>query len=74
MTLANALRLNRQARMVLGYLERGGRLTRRSAIEQFNVLNLPTRIFEIKGAGYPVVVDRKPGPNGVAIAEYSLAA
>lgn len=74
MSLAKALRLHRQARLVLGHLESGQRLTQPDALKQYGIMRLTSRVYDLKRAGIDVAREFVPGPNGAPIAEYRLPA
>ena len=67
------LSLSRQCRQVLSHLERTGHISRRSALLDYSIQHLPTRIMELKefGIGIETVWMKHP-TTGQRYADYRL--
>lgn len=67
------LSLSRQCRQVLSHLERTGHISRRSALLDYSIAHLPTRIMELKEFGIDIdtVMMRHP-TTGQRYADYRL--
>ena len=69
-------KLKPQAVQVLLYIEEHGAITQKEALNRLSCMRLPSRICEIKKAGFPITSRRISGINQfgaeVHYAEYSL--
>lgn len=52
-----------QSELILEYIKQFGSITQLQAIVDLGVIRLPSRVFELRQKGYPIVSERVPVAN-----------
>lgn len=72
-SIANDLRLPRQARIILSHLLKRGHITNQTSMIQYHIHRLSDCILKIRRAGYDVETEVRRDDLGAKYADYRLA-
>lgn len=66
MTFTDAVTIDTQRQALLAWLTERGSITRMEALKVLGILQLPARVFELRGMGWPIETHRyeEPKPDG----------